>query len=388
MMKSNNDERLTTYAAVLVDDRLWFSARECNGLFCMDLADEVTHFVKPFPKASVNFFQQHIKAILYNDQIIFIPLYGWYIHIYDLNSGDISYICIGKRKKGIWYARDAFLLNDCIYTVPYDIEGDMQVYNLQSGEVSANTTFRTACVSYLRESMQIASNRGFFSAKSYMEGNKLYFSIFPYKLIGCFDYISSDLKFRQTEAGCILGLYIYNGELFLLCADDVNIHGLKNNGFGDEYVYCSELSYDNLDGEHRPFLSMMENSNGLFTVPAFARNFLKFEGNSFVSVNDLSDYVDVTANNKLLFYSIVKDCENLILPSLVDGYIYLFNQRMELIKKIPMECSDNEYIEYRMITRSAARINRSRGSYIVESDDFSLTRFLRAMAAEDDQQVN
>ena len=81
--------------------KLFFSAIEFNGLFCMDLKDNSVEYVKFFDKDDFRVTYLHYApAIRYNDSLIFLPYRKNHISVVDCNTYEERTVLIKEDAKG------------------------------------------------------------------------------------------------------------------------------------------------------------------------------------------------------------------------------------------------------------------------------------------------
>ena len=81
-------------AAVVIDTDIYFSAKNFNGLFKLNLYDKSVHFIAHFPGDEVWTEHMHQFAIQHKGFMYFIPYFAHYLTKYNLQNGEIEKICI------------------------------------------------------------------------------------------------------------------------------------------------------------------------------------------------------------------------------------------------------------------------------------------------------
>lgn len=85
-------DNLYTEAFALDGHKLWYSAMQCNMLYCLDLKTSQNRFVDVFPEIYYRHARLHCRAIKMKDKIYFMPDSGGWIHVFSLQTETIQSI--------------------------------------------------------------------------------------------------------------------------------------------------------------------------------------------------------------------------------------------------------------------------------------------------------
>lgn len=97
-------------AAVLIEDRIIFSARNYNALFETTISTGKTRLLSFFEDED-NIPKLHIRAFYYSGEVFFVPLYGKKIACYNVKTNKMRYINLPGNeiiKKSIDFFADSF----------------------------------------------------------------------------------------------------------------------------------------------------------------------------------------------------------------------------------------------------------------------------------------
>lgn len=116
---------LGAIASAIINDKLWFSNHWFNGLFFYDLKTNEIHYKDCFPNMPVDAEEFHASAYDITGKLIFTPLTGDKIHVYDLTSGLIDAVDLPNKykyyTKAIKIENKVFFATDDFTILYYDI---------------------------------------------------------------------------------------------------------------------------------------------------------------------------------------------------------------------------------------------------------------------------
>ncbi len=131
----------------VINDDIWMSARDYNGLFKGNLKNGDLQFIGCFPEESPLKQRLHYgKAIYKNEKIYFIPLESKFLHVYNMNTHLIEFYSIGKKVNRCYAS--AVCSNNEIYMIStrttellkYHIDNDLFEF-LDSSSFQSNVKF-------------------------------------------------------------------------------------------------------------------------------------------------------------------------------------------------------------------------------------------------------
>lgn len=75
---------------IRIDNDLWISSANDNGLYKIGLSNSECEFVRMFPNESFKRGYLHSSSVKFGDELFFVPFAGKYISVYNLNNGLIN----------------------------------------------------------------------------------------------------------------------------------------------------------------------------------------------------------------------------------------------------------------------------------------------------------
>lgn len=134
---------LHTTTGVTVDGSFWFSSHKFNGLFKLDLNSGKIEFVAFFPEEKISSESLHKKCFAYEQYLIFLPMLGDHIHIFDRVSHSFispSYE-VKVADKSFHRIADAVKIKNTIYVLPFNKNDDMLYIELDDFHVHKDALF-------------------------------------------------------------------------------------------------------------------------------------------------------------------------------------------------------------------------------------------------------
>lgn len=111
-------ENLQFYDCCVINEKMYFSAQERNGLFCYDKNTEITSFIMHFELEDLFQKNMHCKVIKHQGKMYFIPHYGHCLHIIDIQSFEQKTIMLVNDIDGIVNFSNAFFVGNYIWLIP------------------------------------------------------------------------------------------------------------------------------------------------------------------------------------------------------------------------------------------------------------------------------
>lgn len=122
-----NKFKIAFNAGVEYNDKLYISAKDINGLFEYDLKEKTARYICNFSKES-GFHALHCTAMLIGQEAWFMPEFGEYIAVVNLNTFDITYIkvpyqeCNSECGDNIKYYSGGVFKDKYIFCVPTAVD--------------------------------------------------------------------------------------------------------------------------------------------------------------------------------------------------------------------------------------------------------------------------
>ncbi|MBP3819023.1 MAG: hypothetical protein J6H31_12065 [Butyrivibrio sp.] len=126
--------RLSFSAGAIVGKKIYFSDGFLNALIEGDIRTGECVYIGKFPGEENSIRHLHRNAVLHDECIVFGPDKGKYIHIYDINSGEIRGIKIFRSSNSEFVFSNSFIDGDDLWIFPGNIEQPILKVNLVSGE--------------------------------------------------------------------------------------------------------------------------------------------------------------------------------------------------------------------------------------------------------------
>jgi len=117
------------------DDKIWFSSREINGLFCIDIKKDESQYISAFLSENEDETYLHGQCILIEGQILFAPLYADKIALYDI--AEKKFVMSEKFEETvIGEYMSVIHIHNCIYFLPFQKQNEIIIkMNLQENAI-------------------------------------------------------------------------------------------------------------------------------------------------------------------------------------------------------------------------------------------------------------
>lgn len=99
-MNETGQTFFSSIGIVEYDEKIWFAARETNGLFQIDLQDKVMRYFGEIPNEKKDFINLYGQCIILDQKIYFAPYNADYMAVYDIDTGMFEKILIKKNGNG------------------------------------------------------------------------------------------------------------------------------------------------------------------------------------------------------------------------------------------------------------------------------------------------
>lgn len=221
-----NKNYLSFYESVVIDDEMWFSNINFNGLFKINIKSYITEFVAHFPNEKINQKLLHTNCFEYKGQIVFVPARGKFVHFYNVNSGEFTSICVFEKEvsnDAVKFCNGAIRDGNFLYIVLKT--GEMISVNLETKEVVEVKTFKEQCQKY------VLSYENFMFLNAVVFEEKMFFALNLKDKILVWDIKNKNLSAIEIGINNISSMY-EGKDFFWITSND------------DEYIYsCNKANY-------------------------------------------------------------------------------------------------------------------------------------------------
>ena len=133
MRENIDNKRIIDTEAFWIDgSQIWISAMGYNGLYLYDIEKKETRFIGSFPMEEHDKWRMHGKAIRVNEEIYFIPDRSRYVHVYNLETQQISSYFPGECErmecKNVVYNKGKiYFVSDVSKIILYSMDVDTKI---------------------------------------------------------------------------------------------------------------------------------------------------------------------------------------------------------------------------------------------------------------------
>lgn len=211
---------------IKVENNLWFSAANYNGLYCYNLDTKKTIRIADFPNEDLMQWDLHHNMYKYQDSLIFIPYNGGKISIYNIKKEEFTQIEIPHLKANYKVYPDYMagtLYDDTLYVIGYAYPGIVKVI-LSTYEVK---------IVYTVSKLPINSEKIFFGSRVETNQNFLYVPC-------CYDnsILTIDMKCDKVSS---IKIGKENNQYFQIIKDNQNFYITTKNS---NHILCWNI-YNN-----------------------------------------------------------------------------------------------------------------------------------------------
>lgn len=237
------------------DDKIWFSAREINGLYSVREDGTGLEYHGSFPNEPEWQTYLHGTCILYGEKIIFTPYYAGRIGMYDISQNEFqelipeNNICLSGYLSAVLYKSYLILLpeqksNDVIVKI------DLEKKNVK-------------CIKNWEKEFELDSQEGMLFREYCIVDDKIYAPIISaYGQIMEYDLRTDSVSSVQVGDKQQYQAICYDGKDFYLCMQRGNILVRWNRELGKKQQYI-------IDGQEETMIMSCIYKNGrvfLFTM--------------------------------------------------------------------------------------------------------------------------
>lgn len=260
------------YCGKVINDMLYFSNLEFNGLFKMDLSTGITEFVDFFDDEPLDAKRLHRKVLLSGKNIIFLPQWGNKIHIYNMSNKEQKSIIVPQETKGKAIA-DGAVTNEGVLLFPMKCGQLFYRLDTTKGILYEDTLFNSWLAEYDSFEKQYQFSR--IAVKK----DQVWAAVYGSNIICCFDLLSKKVKTYETELKDIQGVYNAEDGLWVSCLEDTNIYHWRTDESIEIY-----LNNDILKDEE-VYAQIIEFQDQVYVLPSHSKNIFAIEGDSLKKVN-------------------------------------------------------------------------------------------------------
>lgn len=164
---NNHGKAKLSFTSCIQDgDRIWFSADECNGLFCFDTIREENVYIGEF-LGEGNDMYLYSDIVRYQNKLVCIPRSATSIGVYDMETSEFSSIVLEECKTGQSNKKfmQGIMYDNYIYMIPGTCEYILRM-NMISGEMEYNKDWIELITSDYRNEKDI-----YFRYDRYIDGH-------------------------------------------------------------------------------------------------------------------------------------------------------------------------------------------------------------------------
>lgn len=258
------DKYLSFYDATFYNDYIWFSNVNFNGLFKTNMKDYSTEFVTYFPGEIMEQKSMHGKTVVYGECIIFVPMRGKNIHIYNTVNKDMTSLDITKYKKSKrHFSFETILFGSVLYIFPVDsaaIKLDLEKMTIaEVGELS-NEYYE-----------YLPNGKNFVIWKAVFDGEKAYFPQYNGNHILVWDVKNDSYEVMEINIHNLFALQKSETGLWLFTGENSKLYLYEQkNGEIKEYF----IDTDGIPGEQRYFNRVIEVKSKVYLLPDKGKSIL------------------------------------------------------------------------------------------------------------------
>lgn len=317
-------------------DVIYASARKFNGLVKVQVNNGETEYVSKFPSEEEIIENQHSRAYAYRNEIFFFPAFGKYIHIYNLDTGNMTkYMLDRQLYKGEYYA---LLSDEIVVMIPKKIGGNILKFDLNKRESSVLLSWETL-------SNYFPKNAKYTFLRSVILENKIYLPIYDSSSIICLDLNFLNIEVKKVNVDRLLGAFGGNEDVFLLTNDSSAVFKWNpEDNSVIQYNVAAAL------GQNNCFTFGVQMNRRMYFFPSYSSALLGIELNNKIDI--LLELED--ANRKLMFLEpFYEENEIWALPYECDYMLCISedNVKIKKISKIEVaSLSKEQFVESKVKT--------------------------------------
>ena len=226
-------DKLCMIAGKVINDKLYFSEMQFNGLFCLDLKTNKCSFVTMFLNVTFNKKMSHRKCVQFGDWLYFLPERINLIHAYNPVTG--QQVCFDLQQVGVEgpYVYEPVIWKDKLYYFSMKSGSATCVLNLKRHVLEKYDRFGQWC-----SRMGVAEELG---CRLGQQDEKVYFVENKKNRIICWNLETEEGEFIESCAKQLFGVTCAEDAIWMYTQDEPNLYCRDNNG--NERLYEGKLIY-------------------------------------------------------------------------------------------------------------------------------------------------
>lgn len=360
---SKNGNKLSFHAFDKIDDFIYFSALNCNGLYRMKIGDNQAEFIDTFPKEKMDIRHLHGAIKAFEGKLYVVPYFGNCLNIFDIKEEKFETIdltpYIGDVKSKFYgvqiYERKVILIPSRAKSIV--------VYDIDSKGIE--------CHGEWLKSVDISINENIPQIKngSFIDEDKLYIPYGKYAAvleINLNNFESRAIRFENIDCGFADAVF---------CPEKKKVYLLANGrGSVFELNLCSMKIIEYASNEELkkvafPYIKMIDMSGSILLVMYQAKYSLLFDKSTHVFKKIQFDFINTESDKEwnAFFYSAQR---------ISSDEIYMMGTGDYLISVIDNFCALKKSFYLEDDTILARLMNSQDGVILRERTDMDLEDFM------------
>lgn len=336
-----------------------FSNLEFNALMRFNPRTKKIEFIDFFAEESNYKPNLHSKTLIYNEKVVFVPLRGKGVSIYDLNTKNIDFIKLSDKEAMI---STAFILDGKLYLIPMNnislaIYIDLRDYSLSSYKS-------------LQEALREANNYFCDAEGIVLNDYKLVIAMFNTGELLEYDIKTNDYIYHKYENIKFDNIELINECLWCTSTDGGVIYKI------DKEWKLESICIDS-NSKGRTFFRIVEYHNTIYILPCFGDSIYRNNEEKWDKLDEHipTDFYRIN-KDETFFWGINSSDKGLILfPKSGNGILEISDDNISIYEmKI-----DNDSYKDLMARRRANLKKKKEKSINMESEDFKLSGLIELL---------
>lgn len=348
----------------IVDDVLYFSASNFNGLFKMKLDTQTVHFIDSFIDTPLNLQSIHRSCLVYNRWLIFIPMNSDKIHFVNIDNHEQRSVRVtdGTQDPAI---ADAIIVGNLLYVFPAKKGQPSMIVHLDDMKVETLDKFNEQYNSIVPDSPHKSK---IVSVGAVIRDDSIYMGLYSQNKVLKYNLKSEIMEMIDTQINSIFD--VYNGKDGIWVSD---LDGKQIELLSDRHkIYETE--------EKKTYRRILDLGEYIYLIPGNADEISMIKGTK-VPVNmkypDEFKTLERLKVNKFFGYKIYND-DIYLFPYAHDNMLVISGDKLRTVKTVyetdPAGSDPKQLIE--TIQAYRGRIIRENGGLITESPEFTLDSYM------------
>lgn len=312
-------------AAIIIENEMFFSAKNYNGLFKMNVDTGAIEFLCHFPEDPLWKIHMHQNVINGKENIYFFPLFANSISKYNTKSGEIKNISLYNN------------FGDVGITCVLVYKGKYILVPRNLSQPIVRFSAENDSLSYLPLNRQKASTQDAFSDIncSVILADNLYIPIYDSKTVLQLNLVTEECIELELSGTKISTLTYFDNKFWTISSD-----GKCVCKYSDKFELIKTMALDSQSD--RPYQCWMVDKDSLYLCGCFEGQLLRYIGNEEWE-NILSENLVSMNDNFALMcgYQVLND-SLYIFPSSMDSVLKI---DQNVVSKIRIDYSDAELVE-------------------------------------------